>query len=181
MDKIIATYTWHGKHHLAHNSGLKTRKTGNILFINRLTSGHCTCIFCTLRRVKIFLIILLFFSSLSAATGQISFTSPVTQYWPGLFTTDFKEINRSIWITDEEVSIISETLQGKKVEVYKIRSLEDEEQKIIFHCTSRSGRPVTFVVPYRNSFSTNDLYRISEKTGEEIQIRFHLDGVRNFR
>jgi hypothetical protein len=131
--------------------------------------------------VKIFLIILLFFSSLSAATGQISFTSPVTQYWPGLFTTDFKEINRSIWITDEEVSIISETLQGKEVEVYKIRSLEDEEHKIIFHCTSRSGRPVTFIVPYKSGFSTIDLYQVSEKTGEEIQLRYHLDGIRDFR
>ncbi|GHA33654.1 hypothetical protein GCM10007103_14010 [Salinimicrobium marinum] len=131
--------------------------------------------------MKGYLIILLFFSSLSTASGQISFTSPVTQYWPNLFTTDFKEIDRSIWIGNEEISIISESLQGKEVEVYKIHSLENEEQKIIFHCTSRSGSPVTFVVPYRDSFSTIDLYRISVKTGEEVQIRFHLDGVRDFR
>ena len=131
--------------------------------------------------MKLFLIILLLFSSLSTVTGQISFTSPVTQNWPGLFTTDFEEINRSIWITDVEISIITETLQGKEVEVYIIQALKDEEQKIIFHCTSRSGRPVTFVIPYENGFSTIDLYQVSVKTGEEIQLRYHLDGVRDFR
>ena len=125
-------------------------------------------------KVSVFLIIL--FCTTAICRGQVSFTSTYTQTWPTLFTTEVDEVERSIWIDAYEIIIITGTPNGKDIEKLEIKRYEEGESADTFYCTSQSSKePVTVVIPAEEKIRVIDLYRISPKTREEIQIRLHVN------
>lgn len=112
----------------------------------------------------------------SATFGQVKLHSSYTQSWPTLFTTDFDEIDREIWIENDKITIIAQFSEAKEIEILTVETFENKENRMIFTCTRSDGaRIVTVVIPNPTKATVLDLYRISSKTGEEEQIRFHLD------
>lgn len=126
--------------------------------------------------MKFLLCILMLSLSLSTSFGQVKLHSSYTQYWPTLFTTDFDEIDREIWIENDKITIITKFSGAKEIEILRVESFENKENRMIFNCTSRNGSPKsTLINPNPTRASVLDIYQVSPKSGEEEQIRFHLD------
>lgn len=123
---------------------------------------------------KVLLLIFLFVFTFSR--GQVSFTSSYTEYWPDIFGSHVAEVDRSISISKKEISVITDTEEGKIIENFVVLSIDEDETALVFHCISRIGeKPVTVVVPLRKA-GVIDLFRISPETGEEEQLRYYLSG-----
>ena len=124
---------------------------------------------------KILLLCFMLFT-LASARGQVTFTSAYTEYWPNIFGSHVTEVNRSISISEKEISIVTDTEEGKTIENLIVHTIDETDSAIVFHCLSRIGeRPATVVIPLRKS-GIIDLFRISAKTGEEEQVRYYLSG-----
>ena len=127
-----------------------------------------------MRAIIFFLVILS--CTIAEAVGQVKLTSPVTQYWPTMFTTKYKEVDRTVWFEADKITIVSKTPTGKEFEALQVISFENNDTEFVFHCTSRDGtKPVSVVLPYRRSSKVIDVFRISPKTMEEVQVRLHLE------
>ena len=125
-------------------------------------------------RAILFLVVLC--CTITEAVGQIKLTSPMTQYWPTMFTTEYKEVDRTVWFEADKITIVSETPTGKEFEALQVISFENKNTAFVFHCTSRDGtKAVSVVLPYRRNAKVIDVYRISPKTMEEVQVRLHLE------
>ena len=127
--------------------------------------------------MKFTVFLLVFFCTLTFCRGQqVNFSSSYTQTWPTLFTTEVEDVDRSIWIDAYEIIIITEVQDGKDIEKLQIEQYEEGETTNTFYCTAgNSGESVTVVIPAEGQIRTIDLYRISPKTREEIQIRLHVN------
>lgn len=124
--------------------------------------------------MKYLAIILFLLSSSTSWTQVAQFTSLVTQTWPTLFTTDFEEVDRSIFFNIEEVTITTTTATGKDFEVFQILSVESIKGDLKFNCTNRNNtQKITIILPEEQNFI--DIYELSLTTGEEIQTRIHVD------
>ena len=104
----------------------------------------------------------------------VRFTSPITQTWPTIFTTDFEEVHRTISFDIDEVMIITETEIGKEFRKLQILSVENIEGDLIFYCTDMSNtKRITIALPEHQEYI--DIYEPSIRTDEEIQLRIHID------
>lgn len=132
--------------------------------------------------MKSLLCILVLLIPLSATFGQVKLHSSYTQSWPSLFTTDFDEIDREIWIENDKITIITQFAKAKEIEILTVESFENKENRMIFNCTSRNGaNKLTLIIPNPTQATALDIYQVSPKTGEEEQIRFHLEYSENPR
>ncbi|SDL72133.1 hypothetical protein SAMN04488034_10919 [Salinimicrobium catena] len=116
-----------------------------------------------------------FFFLSTLTWGQETYTSPLTQYWPTLFTTEFKEVNRKIFFDPNSITIISETAEGKEIEIFHIQEVKIIEDTFTYFCLTKNKRKVTIAVPQQERVEIIDLYRLSLESGEEVQFRFHVD------
>ena len=120
--------------------------------------------------------ILIFFLLLSNLSwGQVTYTSPLTQHWPTLFTTEFEEVERSIWFYPDEVVIVTGTKQGKEIQTLLVEDVEYSDQGMRLDCISKDSTAITVVVPYQKRVEIIDIYKPSPKTGEIVQVRLHVD------
>ena len=75
--------------------------------------------------------ILVLFLLLSNLTwGQVTYTSPLTQHWPTLFTTEFEEVDRPIWFYPDEVVLITGTKEGKEIQTLLVKDVDYSEQEM---------------------------------------------------
>ena len=109
-----------------------------------------------------------------AGFAQTVYTSPYTQSWPNIFQSEIEEINRSISIGHSEVIIISETSEAKEVETLRVLQMQEKVETIVFKCLGRNGKPVTVIVPAGSPVKFIDIYKFSEKTGEEEHFRMFV-------
>ncbi|MFD1079915.1 hypothetical protein, partial [Longispora fulva] len=58
--------------------------------------------------------------------AQAIFTSPITQEYPTIFTTDFKDINRNLFIEPETITLTTDTEDGKIIDVFDVIEIKDE-------------------------------------------------------
>lgn len=124
-------------------------------------------------KLKLLFLFLLFSAS---GFGQSLFHSPYTQHWPTMFTTEYEEVDRSISIGKEEITIVSELKKGKEVQTYLIRDIQVNRDHIAYECASRDGKSVArLLMPLQKEIRHLDLYRASARSGEEVQLRFLID------
>lgn len=122
------------------------------------------------------LLLLLCFFVFTSGWCQVTFTSAYTEYWPDIFGSHVTEVDRSISISEKEISIVTDTEEGKLIENLLVYTIDENKSNLVFHCLSRIGeRPVTVIVPLKKA-GIIDLFRISPKTGEEEQVRYYLSG-----
>ncbi|NJY62523.1 hypothetical protein HC174_07090 [Salinimicrobium sp. CDJ15-81-2] len=117
------------------------------------------------------LISCLFFIS---AFSQSTYTSSYTQTWPTIFNTHVEEVKRSISFEENAIILATETKSGKEMETFLIRNIEQNDEITEYSCLTRDNYRITILKPLRNLMFI-DIYRPSAKSGEEIQLRLHLD------
>ena len=120
------------------------------------------------------IIFILLFLICSTGSAQTVYESPYTQSWPNIFQSEIEEIERSISIGHSEVVIISETSEAKEVETLRVQQMEEKAETIVFKCLSRNGKPATVIVPAATPVKFIDIYKFSEKTGEEEHFRMFV-------
>ncbi|WP_156879182.1 hypothetical protein [Salinimicrobium xinjiangense] len=106
--------------------------------------------------------------------SQTTYTSPYTQHFPSGLIED---INRKIIVSDQEITIISDTPEGKDIQSLIIQSrLKNEDGDPIFVCTSKDGRVLTTALLQTNDPPSLDLIQ-SDPNDPEVQLhyRFLLD------
>jgi hypothetical protein len=126
-----------------------------------------------LQIVKYFLLCLFLLVS-SFTWSQTTYTSPFTQSFPsGLI----EEITRSITISDEEITIITDTSEGKDIQSLIIQTrLKNDEGDPIFVCTSKDGRVLTTALLQTNDPPSLDLIQSDPDDPEtQLHYRFLLD------
>jgi hypothetical protein len=112
----------------------------------------------------------------SSFLGQEVYYSPITETFPNIFESEFKKINRRIVFEANEVTIVTETKQGKDIEVLNIQEIQIVDDKLVLLCLNRSKQKITISIPEeREQLMFIDYYYRSLKTGEEIQLRFHVE------
>ena len=122
-------------------------------------------------RSRLFLFLFFLCATVSA---QTVFNSPYTQSWPNIFQSQLEEIDRSISIGHSEIVIITTTKVAKEVETFKVLEMEEKAETIVFKSLNRDGKPVTVIVPARAPVKFIDIYRPSERTGEEEHFRMFV-------
>lgn len=108
--------------------------------------------------------------------GQDVYYSPFTETYPNIYRSEFENIERRIVFEPNDVTIVTETNQGKDIEVLNIQETQVLDGRLILICENRSKRQITIVFPKKHEeFLYIDYYYRSRTTNEEIQIRFHLE------
>ncbi|MBI6119635.1 hypothetical protein [Salegentibacter maritimus] len=108
--------------------------------------------------------------------GQEIYYSPLTETYPNIFKSEFKWIDRRIVFESNDVTIVTETKQGKDIEVLNIQETRYIDDRLILLCQNRSKRKITIALPEENEeLLYIDYYYRSPNTNEEIQIRFHVE------
>ncbi|MFV8839162.1 hypothetical protein [Salinimicrobium soli] len=108
--------------------------------------------------------------------AQAIFTSPITQEYPTIFTTDFKDINRNLFIEPETITLTTDTEDGKIIDVFDVIEIKDEGGLLKFLCVTRTGEKlVTVIIPVQEKIEIIDIYRPSSVTGEVEQIRLWVN------
>lgn len=108
--------------------------------------------------------------------GQEVYYSFLTETYPNIYRSEFKWIDRRIVFEPNDVTIVTETKQGKNIEVFNIQEINFIDDKLILLCKNRSKRKVTIVLPEeQEELLFLDYYYRSRTNNEEIQIRLHLE------
>ncbi len=111
--------------------------------------------------------------------GQEIYYSPFTETYPNIYRSEFEKINRRIVFEPNDVTIVTETPQGKDIEVLKIQETRIVDNRLILICTNRRKSKVTLVLPEeQEELLYIDYYYRPPSTNEEIQIRFHVEEMR---
>lgn len=118
-------------------------------------------------------IILCFLSWVS--TGQNLYTSSYTQTWPTIFNSRIVEKKHSISFEENAIVLATETPIGKEIETFYIQEILETNGATEFHCLTGDNQLLTIVKPAREKIHFIDIFRRSPKSGEEIQIRLHLN------
>ena len=118
---------------------------------------------------------ILFFSFLPTISfGQSVFTSSYTQTWPTIFNSKVEKINHSISFEENSISLATEKRSGKEIETFYIREIQQKNGATEYFCLTRDNRKLTVIKPLRK-LKYIDIYRPSARTGEEVQLRLHLN------
>jgi hypothetical protein len=108
--------------------------------------------------------------------AQTVFTSPITQYYPDSIPTKFEDVNRSLEIGSETISLMTIRDDGKLFETYSIIERKEGPQDVRFLCSSRNGEDlVTVIIPIQEKIEIIELYRRSDATGKVEQLRLWVD------
>ncbi|WP_339646948.1 hypothetical protein [uncultured Salegentibacter sp.] len=108
--------------------------------------------------------------------GQEVYYSFLTETYPNIYRSDFKRVDRRIVFEPNDVTIVTETNQGKDIEVLNIQGTQVLEDRLTLICENRSKRKITIVFPKeQEEFLYIDYYYRSPSTNEEIQIRLHVE------
>ena len=108
--------------------------------------------------------------------GQEVYYSPLTETYPNIYRSEFKWVDRKIVFEPNDVTIVTETQQGKDIEILNIQETRYMDDRLILLCQNRSKRKVTIILPEEHEqFFYIDYYYRSPTTNEEIQIRLHLE------
>ena len=108
--------------------------------------------------------------------GQEVYYSFLTETYPNIYRSEFKLVDRRIVFEPSDVTIVTETNQGKDIEVLNIQETQIVEDRLRLFCKSRSKRKITIVFPKeKEEFLYIDYYYRSPTTNEEIQIRLHVE------
>jgi len=108
--------------------------------------------------------------------GQEVYYSPLTETYPNIYRSEFKLVDRRIVFEPNDVTIVTETNQGKDIEVLNIQENQVLEDRLTLICETRSKRKITIVFPKeQEEFLYLDYYYRSPTTNEEVQIRIHLE------
>lgn len=108
--------------------------------------------------------------------GQEVYYSPFTETYPNIFESEFFKINRRIVFEPNEVTIVTETKQGKDIEVLNIQEIEIIGDKIVLLCQNKSKQKITISIPEeQDQLMFIDYYYRPPKKNEEIQLRFHVE------
>lgn len=122
-------------------------------------------------------IFLLFLFISCLCRGQTTYVSPLTQHWPSIFTTEYREIDRSITVEANSIIIATKTSEGKDIQTLLIREIGSVDGNTVFTCTSARNEEITLIIPPRERIEFMDIYKRSPRTGEEIQLRFLLSRI----
>ena len=117
----------------------------------------------------ILLFLLPFFCS-----AQSVYTSRITQTWPTIFNTEYHQIERTISIEENAISIGTQTTRGKEFQLYYIQKIDLENNALTYYCLTGGNERVTIKVPSEGKGGFIDLFRKSRKSGEEVQERYHV-------
>ena len=108
--------------------------------------------------------------------GQEVYYSFLTETYPNIYRSEFKLVDRRIVFEPNDVTIVTETNQGKDIEVLNIQETQVLEDRLTLICENRSNRKITIVFPKeQEEFLYIDYYYRSPTTNEEIQIRLHVE------
>lgn len=111
---------------------------------------------------------------------QNIYTSSFTQTWPTIFNTKIEENTRSIFFEANSITLISETITGKEVEIFYIQKIDEANGVIEFSCITKDKQRIRLVFTgHPGNVKFIDIFRFSLKTGEEEQMRLHLDNSGN--
>ena len=108
--------------------------------------------------------------------GQEFYYSFLTETYPNIYRSEFKWVDRRIVFEANDVTIVTETKQGKDIEVLNIQETRYIDDRLILLCQNRSKRKITIALPEENEelLYIDYSYR-SPTTNEEIQIRLHVE------
>ena len=109
-----------------------------------------------------------------SAFSQSIYRSSFTQTWPTIFNSRVEEVKRSISFEENAIILATETKSGKEIETFLIRKIEQNDEVTEYSCLTRENYGITIIKPLRNLMFI-DIYRPLAKTGEEVQLRLHLD------
>lgn len=120
-------------------------------------------------------IFLLYLFTLPSGAQEFKFHSPLTQISPEVFPSSFEEVERILYFDGHSIIITTVTSEGKEFESFDIQEISSLEQGLVFFCLSGNEEKITIVIPHQEKIEIIDLYRRSHKTGEQVQVRFHVD------
>jgi len=108
--------------------------------------------------------------------GQEVYYSFLTETYPNIYRSEFKLVDRRIVFEPNDVTIVTETNQGKDIEVLNIQETQVLDDRLTLICENRSKHKITIVFPKeQEEFLYIDYYYRSPTTNEEIQIRLHVE------
>lgn len=114
--------------------------------------------------------------------GQEIYYSFLTETYPNIYRSDFKRVDRRIVFEPNDVTIVTETNQGKDIEVLNFQETRIVDNRLRLICTNRSKRKITIVFPKeQEEFLYIDYYYRSLTTNEEIQLRLHVEEMQTGR
>ncbi|WP_282017755.1 hypothetical protein [Salegentibacter mishustinae] len=114
--------------------------------------------------------------------GQEAYHSSLTETYPNIYRSEFKWVDRRIVFEPNDVTIVTETKQGKDFEVLNIQETQLVDDRLILICKNRSKRKITIVFPKgQEEFLYIDYYYRSLTTNEEIQVRLHIEEMQTDR
>ena len=106
----------------------------------------------------------------------------LTETYPNIYRSDFKRVDRRIVFEPNDVTIVTETNQGKDIEVLNVQETRIVDNRLRLICTNRSKRKITIVFPKeQEEFLYIDYYYRSLTTNEEIQLRLHVEEMQTGR
>jgi hypothetical protein len=114
--------------------------------------------------------------------GQEVYYSFLTETYPNIYRSEFKWVDRRIVFEPNDVTIVTETNQGKDIEVLNVQETQVVDNRLRLICTNRSKRKITIVFPKEQvEFLYIDYYYRSLTTNEEIQLRLHVEEMQTGR
>lgn len=126
-------------------------------------------------RLIFFLVIIL---SAGPAHSQVTYTSYYTESYPSIFTSKVELINRSITMGPNTVIIATEVSTGKEIELLTVQEILNMNGKLILSCTTKNRAQVTISLVDQEPVKVIDYYGVNSKTGEEYQLRFHIQTIK---
>lgn len=123
--------------------------------------------------MKIIVVVFLILNSFMLGAQEV-YKSSITQTWPSIFKSDYQEINRTISFEENAIIIGTEVSRGKEFEILYIREVVVDDGNLVYKCMTANNNSVTIAIPAKGMVHKIDLYRKSPKSGEEIQMRFHV-------
>lgn len=110
--------------------------------------------------------------------GQEVFYSFLTETYPNIYKSEFKWVDRRIVFEPNDITIVTETNQGKDIEVLNIQGTQVVDDRLTLICKNRSKHRITIMFPEeQEEFLYIDYYYRCPVTNEEIQIRFHVEEI----
>ena len=122
------------------------------------------------------LAVFIFFIFTGTVYSQVTYTSYFTQSYPTVFTSEIKDINRTIIFEPEKITITTEVEGGKEIEVLDIEKHDIINGTFTFFCKNRNNKNITIAIPEnQEQIELIDYYYRSPKTNEKIQLRFYVE------
>lgn len=120
------------------------------------------------------ILFLFLFLTSSLGWSQEVFKSPYTQSWPDIFNSRIDEVDRSISVGHSEIVIITQKDNIKEVETFVVQKIIEKNNVVVFECLTKEREPARVIIPLKKEIDIIDVFKPSEKTGEEEHLRFYV-------